>query len=213
MGMAGAARFACAAWERVPVQTGNRAVGSRGGSWEGKLRQGARTCRVHAGREVSTRGGWHWGNPWQHTRSHTPRGGVADPESLLHCRVQAEGSPNPTTSRSSTGPTSPHRVRNILSPGPRLSPLCFYSFLATSGVRPKAGVGGIGRCCVHWFAIQGQRKNRDRRFIKAEEWGNRLSNKASVCTAEITSPGSDIPEQKSPKEGNSRSSCQRPGLS
>lgn len=118
VGMAGAAHFASAAWERAPVQTGNRAVGSRGGTWEGKLRQGVRMCRVHAGREVLT------GGIWQHTRSHTPRGGVADPESLLRSRVQAEGSPNPTMSRSSTGPTFTHRVGNVLSPGPRLGLHC-----------------------------------------------------------------------------------------
>lgn len=65
---------------------------------------------------------------------------------------------------------------------------------------------------MHGFAIQGQRKNRDRSFVKAEEQGNRLSDKASVCTAEITSSGSATPEQGSPKENNSRSSWQRSGL-
>lgn len=72
--------------------------------------------------------------------------------------------------------------------------------------------GGIGRFSMHGFAIQGQRKNRDRSFVKAEEQGNRLSHKASVCTAEITSPGSEIPEQGSPKENHSRSSWPCSGL-
>lgn len=200
--MVGTARFACPVWERARVQTGSPAPGSRGHQG-GRAAAGTQDV-PHPGRE----GGTDWcGTP---APGHPP-GDAGRPRAPDALPGPGRRISHHTMSRSSTGPASTHRAGKTLGPGPRTA-LTLLLFLATSGVRPKAG--GDRQMLLAWFAIQGQRKNRDRNFIKAEERGNRLPDKALVCTVQITSPGSASPEHRSPKESNSSSSsCQRPGLS